>query len=356
MRPLYAFFLALVATGCADDAGEPSNGTSTGSTGADASTTTIITTSSTDTTTTGLDESSSDTGGSSSTGTPTVGCWDDLELGEVEVVYDGFASGSEGIAFSADGNLIVTTNDDGAGTLWSITSNRGADEFASVPYALGLAARSDGRLVVASIGELMAPDGAVYEVSPSGAASLFIEGIDSPNFVTLTPDGSALISDDFDTRVFLVAVGRPVTTVIEDVASPNGMAYSPSGDAFYVASTFSADGELTRYDVDDNGLPIEETAIEILHTGTGAANDGIAVDADGFVYVLANLRGEIWRVDGAATSLQEGEVVVDGLDSPASIAFGRGPNFDPCSGYVTELFGTRVVRVALGVEGAPMFG
>jgi hypothetical protein len=73
------------------------------------------------------------------------------------------------------------------------------------------------------------------------------------------------------------------------------------------------------------------------------------------VFVLANFAGEIWRVDGTATSLQDGEVVADGLASPASIAFGRGEDFDPCSGYVTSLMGSQVVRVSLGVEGAPLY-
>ena len=294
-------------------------------------------------------------GSSSSTGSPGE-CWDDLPRGDVAVVHDGFDGGSEGIAFATDGRLIVTTTDGGMGTLWDVAADGTATVFAQVPYALGLAPRAEGGFVVASIGENTAPDGAVYEVSAGGEVTLLAEGIDSPNFVALTPSGVALVSDDFDTRVFAVGLDGAVDTVIEDVPSPNGLAYSPSGDAFYVASTFSANGELTRYDVDDEGIPIEATGVEILNTGSGSTNDGIAVDADGFVYVLANLPGEIWRVDGAAMSLQDGEIVVEGLDSPASMAFGRGDGFDPCSAYVTELFGTRVVRVSLGVQGAPLQG
>lgn len=355
----YACLLTLAVAACGgDDA--PADSSSGGSTGTEptSSTSAVASTGSTSTaeptssSTAAADESGSE---SSSTGAPS-GCWGDLEVGSVETVYDGFAGGSEGVAFSADGALIATTIDDGVGTLWQISAEGDATTFATVPYALGLAPRSDGGFVVASIGEIMQPDGGVYEVSAGGQESLLADGIDSPNFVAITPGGTTLISDDFDTRVFHVAADGTVTTVIEDVPSPNGIAYSPSGDAFYVASTFSVNGELTRYDVDGDGLPVEDSAIEILHTGPGATNDGIAVDVDGNVYVLANLRGEIWRVDGAATELQDGEVIVDGLESPASIAFGRGGDFDPCSGYVTELFGTRVVRVVLGVEGAPLYG
>ncbi len=41
-------------------------------------------------------------------------------------------------------------------------------------------------------------------------------------------------------------------------------------------------------------------------------------------------------------------------NTPSSLAFGRGDGFDPCSVYVTQLFGSRILRVALGAEGAPL--
>lgn len=350
--------LAAVPLACGDDSGgEPiagsSGAASTGS-GTVAGTSTSVgseSTSSDSSSTASLDDSGSSS--SSTTGVPSQ-CWDDLEVGALEVVYDGFAGGSEGIAFTSDGRLIVTTLDDGVGTLWEISPEGEATVFVEVPYALGLAPRSDGSLVVASIGELMEPDGGVYEVSSSGRATLLAEGIDSANFVALAPDGSVLVSDALDTRVFHVEQDGTLSTVIEDVPSPNGIAYSPDNTVFYVASTFSLNGELTRYDVDGDGMPIESSGVEILHTGPGSVNDGIGVDVDGNVYVLANFSGELWRVDGSATELRDGEVLVEGLESPASMAFGRGENFDPCSAYVTELLGPRVVRVALGVEGAPL--
>ncbi len=310
------------------------------------------------TSTTGMSASSDGADSTGATTGPIEGCWPDLAPGETEVLYDGFDSGSEGIAFGADGNLYVTTNDAGVGRLWRIDAAGTAEVFADVPYALGLAGLADGGFVVASIGEAEAPDGAVYTVAADGTATaLTLTGgtIDSPNFVAIAPDGSALISDDFDTRVFRVQLDGTVTEAIADVPSPNGIAYSPDGAALFVASTFTPDGQLTRYDVDDAGMPIEASAVEILQLGPGSTLDGVAVDIDGLVYVAANLKGEIWRVDGSATSLQDGELFASGLMTPASLAFGRGEGFDPCSLYVTELFGTRVVRVAVGVEGGPLY-
>lgn len=351
--------MAVCVAGCGDDTGsgdtEVGSGTpattssSTGSS-SDASTTLDASSSTSD----ASEVSSGDESSSTGEPIPRPMCWDDLPEGEVEVLYDGFEGGSEGIAFGIDGTLHVTTLNDGDGTVWSLDARGGAVEFADVPYALGLAPIEDGTLVVASLGEINQPDGGVYTVSPSGEVALVTDAIDSPNFVTIAPDGSALISDDFDTRVFRVGLDGDVTTVIENVTAPNGMAYSPARDALYVASTFTTSGQLTRYDLDEAGLPIESTALEILHTGAGQFNDGIAVDLDNRVYVAANVSGRLWRVDGGVSELTEGDIVVEDLDTPASLAFGEGEAFDPCSVYVTELGGTRVVRVSIGTPGAPL--
>ena len=303
--------------------------------------------------TTGTSDTTSDT--TSETGDPEA-CWTDLAFGEQAVFYQGFASGSEGIAFGVDGRLYVTTSEAGDGTLWQLDAQAGISEYAKLPYALGLAPRSTGEFVVASIGMLNSADGAVYEVDAQGTPSVLLAtGIASPNFVALAPDGSALVSDDVDTRVFRVSPEGALSVVIEQVDSPNGMAYSPDGSLFYVASTFTQLGQLTRYEVDAQGMPIEASAIEILQLGPATTPDGIAVDVEGQVYVAANVAGQLWRVDGSADSLQPGELVAEDLGSPASLAFGRGAGFDPCSIYLTQLFGSQVIRVAIGVPGAELY-
>jgi len=300
--------------------------------------------------------SSSSTGASEETGSPTTGapvdptaCWTDLEIGAQEFVYKGFAGGSEGISFGADGMLYVTADAE----VWRLDAAGEASVFAEVPAPVGLARLADGGFIVAAFGAVMQPDGSIYRVDADGVASQIAVGIDDPNFVTIAPDGSALVSDDFDTRVFRVTLEGDVSVALT-VQSPNGMAYSPDGQAFYVASTFTVEAQLTRFAVDAEGLPIEGSGLEILHLGQGTTPDGIAVSADNYVYVAANLAGEIWRVDGAASDLQPGELVAS-LADPASLAFGLGPDFDPCSLYVTQLAANGVVRVAVGVRGAALY-
>ncbi len=306
-------------------------------------------------TTTDTDTDTDTDTGTTATETETGGdpfaCWTDLEIGASEVLYEGFKGGSEGVAFGSDGLLYVTADS----IVWRISPEGEASEFSEVPVALGLAPWASGELVVASFGVFDQPDGAIYRVTPAGEASFLVDGIDSPNFVTIASDGSALISDDFDTRVFRVTESGELSVVIDDVPSPNGMAFSPDGASFYVASTFTADGQLTRFDVDGEGMPIEASAREILQLGFGSTPDGIAVDIENRVYVAANLKSEIWRVDGASEEVVPGELVTSDVLHPASLAFGRGPAYDPCSIYVSELDGARIVRVGVGTRGAELY-
>lgn len=275
-------------------------------------------------------------------------CIDSAEPGTVEVFFAGFEHGSEGAAFGPDGMLYVTGDD----ALWRFDATGAREHVVDLPYPLGVAPVADG-LVVAGKGpsNVVADiDGAVWHVSLDGTVTPWTTGIASPNFVAMAPDGAALVSDDFDRRVFRVTAAGDVSEAILDVPSPNGMAWSPDGTQFYVVSTFSV-GEVWRYDVDADGLPVEASAVQVGDLGLGATADGVAMGADGALYVAANLRGEILRVDP-----ETGEVVkvAEGVATAASLAFGAGEGFDPCSLYATSLFGTSVYRVVVGAEGAPV--
>lgn len=276
-------------------------------------------------------------------------CWDDLAVGEFEVFYDGFVENSEGITFGNDGRLYVSSGD----TVFALGADAEPSEFATVPTALGLAPTTDG-LIVAAIGESTSAaeiDGSVWHVSGSGETTMIVDGIASPNFVTMMPDGSALISDDFDTRVFRVTRDGDVTEAIVDIGSPNGMAYTPDGQFLVVASTFTPDGEVTRIPVDADGVPQADGWERIAELGAGATLDGLAIDVEGNTYVAANLRHQIVRIPAAGG---DPEIVGEGLGTPASLAFGNGDGFDPCSIYSTQLFGRQILRTSIGIEGAPL--
>jgi sugar lactone lactonase YvrE len=281
---------------------------------------------------------------------PKPACWTDLAVGETVVFFDGFSEGSEGIAFDAAGRLFVSTPD--TGEVWRLGPDGTAEVWASVPNALGIAAAPDGGLLVADIGDDGAGDaldGHVWHVDPDGAVSELASGIANPNFIVVLADGSALLSDDFDTRIFRIAPDGAVTVAIDGVPSPNGMGLSPDGGSLYVASTFSEGGEVTRFALGDDGLPTSAAGVVIAELGPAALPDGLAVDESDRVYVAANFQGELVRIAGDGSG--EPEVVGGTMKNPASVAFGVAPDFDPCSVYVTELFGTKVWRIAVGARG-----
>lgn len=280
---------------------------------------------------------------------PDWGCFDDLAIGEAEVFFDGFTAGSEGIAFGPDGKLYVTSG----GRLWRFDADGTRTDFAGVHRGLGVAPVADGVLVAgagdSAVGSIL--DGSLFFVGTDGVVETVVDGLPTPNFVTVMPDGSALVSDDFVTNVWRVTRDGVVSDVLTDIASPNGMGYSPDGRYLYVVSTFTSRGEITRFSVGPDGLPDGIERVEIAEMGDGSTPDGMAVDALGRVYVAANIQNRIARMN------PDGSDVVDiatGLSTPASLAFGNGEGFDPCSLYVTSLFGSTILRVNVGVSGAPL--
>ena len=81
--------------------------------------------------------------------------------------------------------------------------------------------------------------------------------------------------------------------------------------------------------------------------GPTAANDGLALDELGRVYVAANGAGQIWRVDPRT---RETVLIAEGLPGVASLAFGRG-EFDHHALYATSTRTGRVWEVRVGVGG-----
>lgn len=294
--------------------------------------------------------SGADAGADGSGPPPDWGCFDDLEIGEAEVFFDGFTAGSEGVAFGPDGKLYVTSG----GRLWRFDADGTRTDFAGVHRGLGVAPFADGVLVAgagdSAVGSIL--DGSLFFVDTGGRVETVVDGLPTPNFVTVTPDGSALVSDDFVTNVWRVTRDGQVSDVLTDIASPNGMGYSPDGEYLYVVSTFTSRGEITRFTVGPDGLPDGRERIEIAEMGDGSTPDGMAVDALGRVYVAANIQNRIARMNPDGSELID---IATDLSTPASLAFGNGPGFDPCSLYVTSLFGPTILRVNVGVAGAALY-
>lgn len=261
--------------------------------------------------------------------------------GEPTVLADGFADGTEGIAFSGDTLYVaepegvVTVGVDGAVT-----------PLADVPAALGLAPASQGGVHVADPGVFDFSgdddDGVLHHLASDGTLTTLAAGMPNPNFVLAAPWGDLLVSDDTGDTVYEVDPQGGVSPWLGSVPSPNGMAWS--GDTLLVVSTMVPEPPLWAVPVAD-GVAGEPVPVRVFDTGD--APDGVAVDSAGGAWVALNLVDELVRVDVATGEVTD---VVEGITAPASLAFGAAEGFDPCSLYVTELRGERVWRVPVAVR------
>lgn len=277
--------------------------------------------------------------------TDTDVCVDSLAPGEVEVFASGFevdgVSGTEGIAFSPDGRLFVGGSGiQGGGFVAEIQPDGSWEILADVPGSVGLAWYQDQLVVAAGdVGD----EGGVVAVSDDGTTTVLASGIVGANFPVVTPWDTLLVSAPGQDTIVEVD-GDVVTPWLTDVPSPNGLAFTDDGSQLYLANTYDAPSDVGVVPVSDGVAG----AYGVLATlDDGSTQDGVAMDAAGDLYVVLNLPGEIVRItpDGEVTR------VASGVDYGASIAFGTGEGFDPCSIYATSLFTDAVFRVGTGREG-----
>lgn len=249
-------------------------------------------------------------------------------------------SGTEGVTFGEDGTLYVGEGD----RVITVSAAGEVAELASVPAVVGLAWWG-GAVWAASWEDEAGEDAAsLYELTPDGGSTRWplAEPL-KPNFLLPTPWGTLLVSDDFDTRIFEVTDDGVATVWAEGLASPNGMGFSPDGGTLYVANTFSNPPTLQGVPVADGvaGTPETLATWELATTP-----DGLVVGEDGSVLVALNLanRIDVWSPGGEPAAL------VEDVPTVASLAFGRGA-FDACSVVATSLFGDSVWLVGVGRRG-----
>jgi sugar lactone lactonase YvrE len=266
---------------------------------------------------------------------------EDSEPGMVHVFADGF-EGTEGITFSPDGRLFVSDQ----GAIHEVFPDGSWEQVTEVPAAIGLAWWGDDLIVAAGDSGLGNGLDGVFRVDPdAGSAALIGEGLAGANFVTVTPWGSLLVSDhDVEHLQQIQGGGAVAEPWVSGIPSPNGMAFTESGDGLWVVSTFG-DPQPAWFVPVTGGEPGTPEAVHDFPVGT--VPDGVAVGTSGALYVAQNTARRIDRVtrDGQA------EVVAEGVDWAASLAFGEGADWDECSIYATSLFGSELYRVEVGETG-----
>jgi len=267
--------------------------------------------------------------------------------GETRILATGFdrskaedaTLGTEGVTLTDDGVVYVTARE----TLEIIEPDGTVVYVQDLPSNIGLTWWDGAVWGTSNKDAEGATEHALVAHTPGGASTRHVLDTDlSLNFIAPTPWGTLLVADPGSDGVYEWVRGEDTLTLWEaDLASPNGMAFSPDGLTLYVAHTFR-DAGLSAVAIDGEASGGVSRLFDVPATD---APDGIAVAEDGSVWVTMNTgkRLDVWR-DG------ERSTVSDAVPFAASIAFGRGA-WDPCEAVVTSLFSGDVFAVQTGVRG-----
>jgi gluconolactonase len=223
------------------------------------------------------------------------------------------------------------------------------------PGSNGLTFDPDGLLTMCQHGNRR-----VIRVEPHGNVTVLADAyegkrLNSPNDLVYRSDGTLYFTDPpfglpeaFDdpdkelefSGVFRVGDGR-LALVTDELAGPNGIAFSPDERYLYVGNWDPERKVVMRYEVADDGSTSTGSVFFDMTDAPGEdAIDGIKVDADGRLYVCGP--GGVWILSAAGGHLGTLKLPED----PHNLAWG---DEDGRGLYVTAL--TSVYRVRLAAAG-----
>jgi gluconolactonase len=257
----------------------------------------------------------------------------------------------ECLAFDADGAAWCGGD---RGELYRVEPD--GSSFAQVActggFVLGVTLDGAGSLYACDLAH-----GAVFRLDlASGAVERFSDGdgqMRVPNFAVVDrTHGCLYVSDSYDAaqagpgvwRIEL-ATGATRLWYVEPLVFANGMALEPGGDALYVVETWAQ--RVVRIPIGGDG---SAGAAEPVVEGIERVPDGVAVGADGLLYVACYEPSRVYRCDPATGAV---EILLDDptahvLCHPTNCAF-RGTEL-----FLANLGRWHLTRVDVGVEGAPL--
>jgi len=251
----------------------------------------------------------------------------------------------EAVAVAPSGELYAGGE---AGQVYRMDPTGSFEEIARVEgFVAGVTVTADGDLLVCDT-----VAGRVVRVAADGVVTPFSKGepIGFPNFASFDSRGDLYVTDsgDYygsDGRLLVVHPSGEVEVVVDGgLYYPNGLAVEPSGDWLYVAQ--SGVSNILRIPLSDAGVGEPE----VYATIPGTAPDGLALAANGDLYVGCYTPDAIYRV--LATGQVQPFMVdpwADLLNRPTNLAFGDGVL------YYANLGGYHIGVVPLDQAGAPLF-
>jgi WD40 repeat protein len=162
--------------------------------------------------------------------------------------FKGHTGGVWSVAFSPDGQQILSTSADGTMRLWDTATGKVLRVFQGHTAGLFDAAFSpDGRLALSCASN---PDNTLrlWDVATGAELRRFERHTNSVRKVAFAPDGRQVLSGswDFTVRLWDAATGQPVRPMLAHANLVEGVAFSPQGDR---ALSCSTDGTIRLWDL-----------------------------------------------------------------------------------------------------------
>jgi gluconolactonase len=284
-------------------------------------------------------------GGSGGTGGPDV---DPLAgIGPVEVIQGGFQAADGPVWSAVDGLLLFT--DPPSNKIYSLTlpatvavvrtPSGDASGLALDPAGLLVACERSGRRVSRTLSDQTVVDVATHWNSlPLNSPEDAVVGTDGSFYFTDPPFGlsSPGVSELAFFGIFWVDPIGMMTLIADDMATPNGIAFSPDKKTLYVIDTQTA--EVRAFAM--GGFGQVGMGMKLMNTSPGP--DGMCVDEAGNLYIATSVGIEVYRKNG----MLRGKIDVPEL--PTSCSFG---DTDRKTLFITA--GTSIYRVSMQVSGLP---
>jgi gluconolactonase len=278
----------------------------------------------------------------------------------LEQVAGGFEF-TEGPVWSADGSLLFSSPNTNSIYRWdprgAVTVFRSKSGYTGTdvgryhqPGSNGLTLDPQGRLTICQHGNRR-----VVRVEPHGDVTVMADRFDgrrlnSPNDLVYRSDGTLFFTDPpfglpgvFDdaarelpfSGVFAVRDGE-VVLVTDELAGPNGLAFSPDERFLYVGNWDPERKVIMRYEIDAEAGVLAATVFADLTGEPGEdALDGLKIDAAGNVYACGP--GGVWIL--SATGERLGLLRLP--EDPHNLAWGD----DGRTLYITALTGVYRIRL-----------